>query len=97
MVDDIDREATREELYAMIDSLRRDVKLFRGVFKNAPDMPEPLALQRIGRFAKWPEDNERGKRVQNEIGLERVPPKSECESGAGLWDRITGGAWRQSI
>lgn len=96
MVDEIDKEATREELYAVIDSLRADLRLFRDVFRNAPNMPEPIALNRIGRFAKWPEDNERGKAIQREIGHERVPFRSECESGAGLWDRITGGAWRQS-
>ncbi len=38
--------------------------------------------------ARHPQDWEAGNKIQREMGLERVPPVSECESGAGLWVRI---------
>lgn len=60
--------------------------------KDWPAMPEPyLLMQFRGEF---PEDWDRGKRIQSEFGIGVVPPKTECEIGAGFWDRITDGRWR---
>ena len=96
MVDEIDKESTREELYSVIDSLRRRLRVYRSVLSGSPKMPDPVALREIGRHAKFPEDHARGKEIQREIGEDRIPYKTECEGGAGLWDRITSGSWRTS-
>lgn len=94
MVDDIDKECSLEELYSMIDSLRRCNRLMREILRAGPKMPDPIGLIEISHSASWPQDWERGKVLQRELGSEVIPYKTECESGAGLWDRITGGAWR---
>lgn len=59
--------------------------------RDAPEMPSPFVLKHLGTVSKWPEDNERGKAVQRRLGLDVVPPKSECEGGPGLWERIRAG------
>ncbi len=94
MVDDIDKECSREELYAMIDSLRDRVRTYARALQNAPAMPDPYTLKVISRCGRGPEDWERGKSLQRELGAEAIPPKSECETGAGFWDRLTNGKWR---
>lgn len=87
MVDDIDREMTREELYQTIDNLREMLRRIRVGLKS-DELPEPIILKEMGHYAKWPEDNERGKRLQRRVGSEKIPFKSECEGGAGLWLRL---------
>lgn len=75
-----------QQLYALIQALH-----------DWPKMPEPMLLKLLGEIgSKHHEDGDRGKRLQTELGLDAIPPVSECEWGAGLWDRITNGAWRQS-
>lgn len=59
--------------------------------RDIPEMPSPFVLLHLGTVAKWPNDNERGKELRRKFGLSIIPPKSECEGGAGLWDRIRQG------
>ncbi len=87
MVDEIDKEMTTEELYALIDGLREDLRHVRTFFM-AKELPPPIVLKRMGSFARWPEDHEAGKRLQAQIGRDAIPYKSECEGGAGLWLRL---------
>ena len=63
-------------------------------FRNWPAMPHPLVLTHLR--GKWPEDHERGTKIQEELGRVAIPSVSECEGGAGFWDRITQGAWREA-
>ena len=87
MVDDIDREMTLEECHAMIDRLRERLRaIAKGL--RSKELPEPYILNEMGRYAEWPRDWERGKALQRELGGEAIPYKSECESGAGLWQRL---------
>lgn len=65
---------------------------------NWPKLPPKPVLRNLGgHMSQWPEDWERGKVMQREFGLDLIPPKTEYECGAGLWDRITNGAWRTDL
>ena len=67
----------------------------RRAFQEWPAMPPPYVLKHLpGTF---PEDGNRGKAIQREFGSDLVPYKTECEIGAGFWDRITNGAWRNAV
>ena len=59
-----------------------------------PELPAPRVLIGLDSQSSFPDDSNRGKAMQGEIGLVRIPPKSEAEGGAGFWDRITNGKWR---
>lgn len=59
--------------------------------RDAPEMPPPFVLLHLSTASKWPEDSNRGKELQRKLGLGVIPPKSECECGAGVWDRIRAG------
>lgn len=72
---------------------RRLMIALRRSFKKWPAMPDPVALKLLPH-ADSSDDGVRGKSIQREFGLTLVPPVSECEWGAGFWDRITNGAWR---
>jgi|GEM_PF-4670404 len=78
-VEELRRELTHalEVKYGVLFALR-----------DAPELPDPFVLLHLGTVGKWPEDSERGKALQREHGLDAIPPKSECEVGAGLWSRI---------
>ena len=58
-----------------------------------PRLPDAFALCQLP--GEWPEDWKRGREMQNELGFAAVPPNCETEIGAGFWDRVTDGAWRQ--
>ena len=62
-----------------------------------PKMPDPFVLQIFGQAANGSEDKARGSKLQRELGLSVIPPVAECESGAGFWDRVTNGAWRDCL
>src|SRR5258708_33149930 len=64
--------------------------------RDMPQFPPPFLLLHLGSAAKFPEDWKRGKELQREYGLKVIPLKTECELGAGLWDRIRP-ADRQSV
>lgn len=74
------------------DELRHALEVKYGILfalRDVPEMPSPFVLLHLGTVAKWPEDNERGKKLRREgLGLDVIPPKSECEGGAGLWSII---------
>jgi hypothetical protein len=65
---------------ALIDALR-----------DVPEMPPAWILLFLSRAAKWPEDYNFGKILRREMGFDVIPPKSECECGAGIWHRIRQG------
>ena len=73
---------------------RRYFELIRAL-KEWPKLPPPNVLKWLSSAGTWPDDWERGKIMQRELGLDAIPPKTECEQGAGFWDRITGGAWKE--
>lgn len=56
--------------------------------RDLPDVPSPRVLLSLSIIGKFPEDWNEGKRIQRERGLEVVPPKTECEIGAGFWHRV---------
>jgi len=68
-----------EKFYPLLDALR-----------DLPDLPTPDVLLTLSHSAKYPEDWNTGKRLQRERGLDVVPPKTECELGAGWWHRVVG-------
>ena len=81
-----------------IEELRREVRQcwdreheLAKAIRDAVEMPPPWILLLLNRGAHWPEDNHLGKLLQRKLGLDAIPPKSECESGAGVWYRIRQG------
>lgn len=81
-----------------VEELRRELRYYLDLhygilhaLRDVPEMPSPFVLLHLGTVAKWPEDSNRGKELQRKLGLDVIPPKSECECGAGLWDRILRG------
>lgn len=84
-----------------IEELRRELRYYLDLhyemlhaLRDVPEMAPPFVLLHLGTVAKWPEDSSRGKELQRKLGLDAIPPKSECECGAGLWDRILNGLAR---
>lgn len=83
------------------EELRREVRqcwdlehALASALRDMPEMPPPWVLLFLDRAAKWPEDHDLGKTLQREMGLAVIPPKSECEGGAGVWHRIRQGLKR---
>ena len=77
-----------KKYYALVEAL-----------KHAPRLPSPYVLGHLGRcpgVIQWPADADKGKEMQRILGSDAIPYVSECESGAGCWDRLTGGAWQLS-
>ena len=81
-----------------IDELRREVRecwnretMLAKALRDPPEMVDPWLLPFLSRGSKWPNDNRLGKLLQREMGLDAIPPKSECECGAGVWYRIRQG------
>ena len=71
--------------------LRHSLDVQYGILHALRDMPlfpPAFVLLHLGSAAKYPEDWKRGKELQVKHGLGVIPPKTECELGAGLWDRI---------
>ena len=64
-------------------------------FRKYPAMPPPSILKHI--VGTFPDDWERGKVIQRAMPLGFVPFKTECEIGAGMWDRITNGKWADHV
>jgi hypothetical protein len=74
------------------DNFNQEFFALRSALRDWPKMPPAYVLKWLdGDFSK---DWGRGKEIQRELGLEVIPPVCECETGAGMWDRITNGAWR---
>lgn len=84
-----------EELERFVEYYRKRFFAMRRALRNWPALPDPLVLKQLKY--KFPEDWERGKTLQREIRFEAIPPVCECEGGAGFWDRITNGAWREAL
>ena len=77
-------EHLREELAHALDSKYGLLYALR----DWPMFPEPFILKQLSMAASFPEDWKRGKELQSTHGLQAIPPKTECEMGAGLWDKI---------
>ena len=84
-------EELRREL---IEALNLQYGLLSAL-RDAPELPDPWILCRLDYAANWSEDNPLGKKLQRKHGLDAIPPKSECESGAGVWWRIRQGLLTQ--
>lgn len=85
-----------------IEELRREVRecwdlkmALADAIRDVPEMPPPWVLLFLSCGQKWPEDNNLGKLLQRKLGLDAIPPKSECEGGAGVWYRIRQGLLRE--
>ncbi len=81
-----------------LEELRREVRecwdrehAIARAIRDIPEMAPPWILIFLDRAAKYPEDNNIGNMLQRKLGLNAVPPKSECEGGAGVWYRIRQG------
>lgn len=72
----------------MSDQDFRDVLSICYALRDQPKLPEPRVLSHLNRAAKFPEDWERGKQMQRKLGLDAIPPNTECEMGAGWWNRV---------
>jgi len=87
-----------------IEELRKELRYALDVqygilnaIRDIPEMPPPFVLLHLGSSAsKYPEDKDKGKELQRKYGLEIIPPKSECEWGAGVWYRMLNGLKRES-
>jgi hypothetical protein len=66
-----------DKLYPLLDALR-----------DLPELPPPRVLLTLSHAADFSKDWDTGKRIQREKGLCAVPPKTECEEGAGWWHRV---------
>jgi hypothetical protein len=67
----------RDRYYGLLHALR-----------DLPVLPPPFVLVCLGTIGTFPDDYNEGKRIQIEYGLDAVPPKTECEIGAGFWHRV---------
>ena len=77
-----------------VEQLKNEVHDFAGrwialqtALRELPELPSAELLHVLGDFARW-EDHARGKSIQRRLGLDSVPPVSECEGGAGVWSII---------
>jgi hypothetical protein len=59
--------------------------------RDLPEVPPTSVLNFLGEVTNSLEDKERGLALQRKHGLDAIPPRSEYEYGAGLWDRIRTG------
>lgn len=76
----IEAKYALEVKYGLLNALR-----------DLPEFPEPFVLIHLAQAAKYPDDFNLGKELQRTHGLNVIPPKHECEGGAGLWRRIRNG------
>lgn len=81
-----------------LEELRREVRqrwdtehdLVRAL-RDLPEVPSWRVQRLLSRAAKYPEDWERGKKLQRQHGSGAITYKTEYEMGAGLWARIREG------
>lgn len=59
--------------------------------RELPEVPHWRVLYLLSSAAKWPDDNNIGRRMQREFGFDAIAPRSEAEGGAGLWSLIRAG------
>lgn len=81
-----------------IEQLRREVRecwdreqAIINALRDLPDVAPPWVCIFLSRAGQWPEDKNLGSLLQRKLSTRVVPPKSECESGAGVWYRIRQG------
>ena len=86
-IDSLSVEELRRELEHSLDVQYGVLHALR----DLPEFPSPFVLMHLSSAGKYPEDSNRGKALQRIHGLDVIPPKQECEQGAGLWERIRSG------
>lgn len=86
------QDIEREHRTASIDA--QDLLAIRCALRDMPALPNPRVLRLLRIAASFHDDWPRGKEMQRELGRDAIPAVTECEMGAGFWDRITRGAWR---
>jgi hypothetical protein len=81
-----------------LEELRREVRecwdrehAIANALRDLPEVAPPWVLLFFDRASQWPEDSRLGKLMQRKHGLSAIPPKTECETGAGVWYRIRQG------
>src|SRR5882724_10503478 len=81
-----------------LEELRREIRFewdqkyaVIAALRDLPEVPPVIVLHLLSSAGKWPDDNSMGKQLQRKHGLDAIPPKSEYETGAGIWSRIRGG------
>lgn len=81
-----------------VEELRREVRecwdrehAIADALRDLPEMAPPWILLFFSRASQWPDDSDLGKKLQRRLGWNAIPPKSECETGAGVWYRIRQG------
>jgi hypothetical protein len=91
----IDEEIKPYENQLTLDELRREVRRcwnlehdLSDAIRDKAKMPSSRVLMYLSRGSRWPDDWNVGKRLQREMGLDVIPPKTECECGAGVWYRV---------
>ncbi|HMH95649.1 MAG TPA: hypothetical protein VK577_03600 [Bradyrhizobium sp.] len=94
----VKRDLPSYEDILTIEELRREVRMcwdrelaLAHAIHDVPEMPSPFVLLFLSRGSHWPEDSNLGKLLQRKMTLAAIPPKSECETGAGVWYRIRQG------
>lgn len=80
-----------------VDQLRRELTLsleqihgFSKALKDLPEVPSHIVLYMLSSpaMSMWDDIYDRGKIMQRQYGLDAIPPKSEYECAAGLWELI---------
>lgn len=57
-------------------------------FRDLPDVPPIPAQHLLFWLSDGGRDWARGKELQRKHGYQMIPPKYECEAGAGLWSLL---------
>lgn len=97
MSDEVDLDIPYIETLS-VDELRRELRrawdeqnaLVKAI-RDRADVPPYKVQLFLSRAAKWPEHNNIGKRLQQELGSGKIWFKSECEGGSGLWHLLMKG------
>ncbi len=77
-------------------SFEQDFDAVLDALKAWPKLPSPLVLRFLSESGDYSLDWGKGKQMQGELPMGAIPYVCECEIGAGFWDRITKGEWKNA-